>query len=72
MKYWSIGSRSDTLQLTIYAPSKESAIKLAETLTGPQNPNQRVVHELPRLPANCVPPLGTQPQFLDEVETEDE
>lgn len=50
-KYWQVGSKQDTLYYYVAAPNRETAISLVERMTGPQNPNNRVIKELPMVPA---------------------
>ena len=45
-KMWKVGSKQDSLSYYAAAPNRETAIKLAEALTGPMNPGQVVCSEL--------------------------
>lgn len=49
-KIWKVGSKQDTLFYVAAAPNWETAAKLVESMTGPMNPNQRVIQELPEAP----------------------
>lgn len=49
-KFWKIGSKQDSLFYYAAAPNRETAVALVEKMTGPMNPNQRVVQELPDKP----------------------
>ena len=51
-KIFKVGSKQDTLVYYAAAPNREMAIHLVEQWTGPMNPSNRVVVEVP------VPPPG--------------
>jgi len=49
-KFFKIGTLEDTLQLYAAAPDRNTAIRLAEALTGPMNPSRVKVAEIPAPP----------------------
>lgn len=50
MKFFRIGSKVDSLSYYVAALNRDQAIATVERITGPQNPNQRVVTELSQMP----------------------
>lgn len=64
-KFWKIGTPQDTLGYYVAAIDRQSAIKVVEALTGPQNPSVIRVAELPDKPAGYKL-SGQIPCFLEE------
>lgn len=64
-KFFKIGSKQDTLAYYVAAPNRETAISIVEKWTGPQNPNNRLVQELPA-PPEGYKLTGQIPCLLEE------
>lgn len=64
-KFFKVGSKDDSLFYYVAAANRDTAIHTAEKLSGPMNPNRRVVTELPEMPKGYL--LGDQlPCILEE------
>jgi hypothetical protein len=66
-KYWSIRSRVDALPLYAFAPSKDEALRVVETLIGPLNPSHRAITALAECPEGYQAG-GPLPHILDPDE----